>query len=240
MVEKIGASLIKWELLDPTTDGCCLITQMILGGLTQYHTMAQGIPTTIEKSLKPVIQHYIWDSKAQSLPRSDDIMFLDFAKGGRKILDIQARNEATALMKLRRLVNFSRTCPLRADVTRALSLCCIPKAGSYRWEARADMFLLTESERRSYANNASVPKVLQAVLAAYVKYNVSFNALQYPIQHLTNLPAWHSIGQDERPGLLINENNRESKRLRKNHRVRTVSDLMRVVNDGENEDHEGA
>ena len=47
-IEKIAASLKKWEANHPTTEGRRLITQMIIGGMTQYLAKVQGIPETAE------------------------------------------------------------------------------------------------------------------------------------------------------------------------------------------------
>lgn len=90
ILEKISKSLKQWEKFNPLMEGRRLIILMIVGGMTQYYTMAQGMPKQVENTLQVIIQNYIWNSTARSPPHADDTMFLPFAKEGQKLLDIKS------------------------------------------------------------------------------------------------------------------------------------------------------
>jgi len=51
-VEKIAACLKRWEASHLTTKGRRLITQMSIGGMTQYLAKVQGIPESVMKTLR--------------------------------------------------------------------------------------------------------------------------------------------------------------------------------------------
>lgn len=62
-IEKIATNLKRWEANHPTAKGRRLITQMIIGGMTQYLTKVQGIPETAQKTLEHLICNFAWNGK---------------------------------------------------------------------------------------------------------------------------------------------------------------------------------
>jgi hypothetical protein len=64
IISKIENQLKTWEKAYPTLEGCKLITQMMIGRMTQFHTRAQGMPDSIEKRLSKLMREFIWQSKA--------------------------------------------------------------------------------------------------------------------------------------------------------------------------------
>ncbi|KAJ8587400.1 hypothetical protein M405DRAFT_852875 [Rhizopogon salebrosus TDB-379] len=62
ILDKIATRLNHWNLGHPTLDGKRLIIQMIVGGMTQFLTKAQGMPTHVENSLTKSIRNFIWDN----------------------------------------------------------------------------------------------------------------------------------------------------------------------------------
>jgi phospholipase/lecithinase/hemolysin len=62
-IEKIAASLKKWDANHPTTEGRRLITQMIIGGMTQYLAKVQGMPETALKTLDRIIRNFAWSGE---------------------------------------------------------------------------------------------------------------------------------------------------------------------------------
>lgn len=220
-------------------EGRRLIILMIVGGMTQYYTMAQGMPKQVENTLRVIIRNYIWNSTTRSPPRADDTMFLPYAKGGRKLLDIKSRNEAINLMKLKRLLNFSETRPLCADATQALLMNAIPAGEQmkYHENARVDIFLQSIFNRSTYARNPKIPRDLKAVMQAYIDYRVTFYALRFPNGHLRKLPAWNHIGHDPQSKITLRENSPAGKCLRVIHNISKIEDLMAFVGNIENEEH---
>ncbi len=51
-LDKIEENLGRWELEHPTMEGRQLIIIMVVGGMTQYLTEVQEMPTNIEKWLE--------------------------------------------------------------------------------------------------------------------------------------------------------------------------------------------
>lgn len=99
-VEKIQSVLEYWTRSHPTQDGKRLIVGMEVGGRTQYLTKVQGMPKDIEKQLQKIIRKFMWDD-SQSMV-NEDTLYLDISLGGKKLLDIEARNEAILLKTLQR------------------------------------------------------------------------------------------------------------------------------------------
>jgi len=60
-LDRVDASLRQWSKSHPTYDGKCLITNMVVGGMTQYLTCVQGMPIEIEQALTKCIQQFIND-----------------------------------------------------------------------------------------------------------------------------------------------------------------------------------
>jgi len=59
VIEKIETALDQWSKSHPTMEGRKHIIQMVIGGMTQYLTKAQGMPSEIEKRLSKKIRTFI-------------------------------------------------------------------------------------------------------------------------------------------------------------------------------------
>jgi hypothetical protein len=62
IMNNIEKSLTQWNKTYPSIEGRRLITQMTIGGMTQFHTRAQGMPRGIEDHLNKKIREFIWNS----------------------------------------------------------------------------------------------------------------------------------------------------------------------------------
>ncbi|KIK36516.1 hypothetical protein CY34DRAFT_94245 [Suillus luteus UH-Slu-Lm8-n1] len=62
VLNNINTALKRWKNGHPTLDGKKLIIQMIVGGMTQFLTKAQGMPKNIETALTKIIWGFIWDN----------------------------------------------------------------------------------------------------------------------------------------------------------------------------------
>jgi len=65
-IEKIAASLKRWEANHPTTEGRRLITQMIIGGMTQYLAKVQGVPESAMKTIERITRNFAWSGDGAS------------------------------------------------------------------------------------------------------------------------------------------------------------------------------
>ncbi|KAF8301081.1 hypothetical protein DL93DRAFT_2067484, partial [Clavulina sp. PMI_390] len=100
VVEKITTSLERWNNHHPTMIGRRLIAQMIVGGMTQFLTRAQGMPEKVERRLAQIAWRFIWNIPTGSPPIINDFLFAPFVEGGLAALDLSARVEAIDLIKL--------------------------------------------------------------------------------------------------------------------------------------------
>ncbi|KAF8295410.1 hypothetical protein DL93DRAFT_2068423, partial [Clavulina sp. PMI_390] len=110
VIEKITASLARWNNHHPTMIGRRIIAQIIIGGMTQFLTRAQGMPDKIEQKLTQIAWRFIWNVPTASPPILNEFLFMPFTEGGLEALDLSARIEAINLMKLKQII---RTDPLR-------------------------------------------------------------------------------------------------------------------------------
>jgi hypothetical protein len=119
VLEKIDHNLDLWEKSHPTMEGRRLIVQMVVGGMTQYLTQVQGMPSEIEKQIARRVRKYVWDDKNVS-PVNEQTLYAPIEMGGRALLDISSRNEAIAVMWLRNYLVFGPNRPAWALVVDAL------------------------------------------------------------------------------------------------------------------------
>ncbi|KIY48654.1 hypothetical protein FISHEDRAFT_22199, partial [Fistulina hepatica ATCC 64428] len=60
VLDKIDSSLNNWEKGKPTMEGRKLLTQWIIGGMSLFLAIVQGMPKTVEKRLKKRIRTFMW------------------------------------------------------------------------------------------------------------------------------------------------------------------------------------
>ncbi|EJD36215.1 hypothetical protein AURDEDRAFT_36909, partial [Auricularia subglabra TFB-10046 SS5] len=58
--DRIYEKLDRWDRTHPTPIGRGIITQAVIGGLTQYLTAAQGMPKALEKRLDNAAVDFFW------------------------------------------------------------------------------------------------------------------------------------------------------------------------------------
>jgi hypothetical protein len=61
VLEKIEQNFKRWNMCNPSLDSKHLIVQMIIGGMTQFLTNAQGMPKSIETAITKEIRTFIWN-----------------------------------------------------------------------------------------------------------------------------------------------------------------------------------
>ena len=99
---------------------------MIIGGMTQFHATAQGMPDHIKRYLMTLSRKFIWGSDSPPpLPMS--LLNSPINSGGRNIINIKFRNKAIHIMKLRKLYLSPPNRPVAADAVIAIIKACLPK-----------------------------------------------------------------------------------------------------------------
>ena len=141
-LEKIDCKLECWSRNHPTQDGKRLIIGMVVGGLTQYLTRVQGMTEEVTTLVRRKITKFLWDDASPMV--SAQTMSGQFIDGGKKILDIQARNEAIDLMRLKSYLRLDDTCPRWAKVADIPMSRSIPKSQNIPIDtSRVNTFLQT-------------------------------------------------------------------------------------------------
>ena len=96
IVENCIKCLKNWKAAKHSLEGRRLIIQMQVAGVTQYLTRVQGMPQEVKDTLNSQIRKFMWNYE-----RTDTVnhaqMSAPHEKGGKKVLDIEARNKAIHL-----------------------------------------------------------------------------------------------------------------------------------------------
>lgn len=220
VVDRVNKRLEKWATSYPTMRGRKLIVQSVVGGLTQFLTMAQGMPTNIEVALTKIIRGFMWG--ADSSPRlALSSLQCPEDEGGLNLLDITARNEAIELMWLKSYLDLSPARPPWATVTDALIDLSAPPATIP--SARGNNFLQTWKPATRGQRASLMGKDSARMLKVARKYNLNLEALRLTPQLRAQLPAWYHIAAPPRPITGIT-----AKCLINTHQNTTVAHLLKT------------
>ena len=187
-IEKIATALKKWEANHPTTEGRRLITQMIIGGMTQYLAKVQGMPESALKTLKKLIKNFAWSSESKPTI-SMQHMSSGISEGGKKVLDIYACNKAIQLTWVQAYLKLDETHPTWALIANEILKCDIPgepKTLAETPNARINQFLQlwhsrTNKKLTTDNNKKHIPDDLREMLKVAKKYRVNLEAI-HPAQ----------------------------------------------------------
>ena len=225
-LKKIDYKLEWWSRSHPTQDSKHLIIGMVVGGLTQYLTRVQGMTEEVTTLIKQKITKFLWDDAAPMV--SAQTMSGQFIDGGKKILDIQARNEAIDLMRLKSYLRLNDTHPRWAKVADTLISQGIPKSQNIPTNtSRVNTFLQTWTPTTNKAS--MLPSSLHGMLKTATKYQVELDPLS-PSQALHRcMPVWYHKGQDERK--YPQNNGKWAKCQKSNHKIQTVGEIYPYINE---------
>ena len=222
ILQKTEAFLDRWGRCHPTLSGRKNIIQMGPGGITQYLTMVQGMPKTVEHSLNAMIRKFLWKG-VRTPPVSLDTLCLPVEEGGIGLLDLEARNEAIELTWTKRYLDLSPQRPQWAWAADALvSMAASADAGAISRPAQINTFL--QSWKPSLGTKSKLPHYLRRMLTVAKKHHVSFAAIKLSRKAKLDLPIWYHLGAVKK--LRTMNNSVRGKCLRKTHKVRTVAELL--------------
>ncbi|KAJ7078704.1 hypothetical protein B0H15DRAFT_788762, partial [Mycena belliarum] len=182
--------------------------------MTQYLTQVNGMPQHIFKHLQKAMREFMWDGK--SSPVSLDMLMAPRAAGGKKLLDLQARNDALQLMKLKSYLDLDPTTRAAwAYLTDKRLAKIVTKDSRAMEDALVNTFIQTWSP-----NERKWPKRHREMLKCAKKYGVAFDAIHPSPEIQGQLPLWHHFGED--PNKTQINNSPACQCLRSNHRVLNV------------------
>ena len=225
ILENVCKRLKRWGAARHSLEGRRLIIQMQVAGVTQYLTKVQGMPKDVETELNKQIRKFMWNYETTDTVNQSQ-MYAPHEKGGKKLLDIEARNKAIHLTWLKAYLNLG---PDRATWTFfADAIICtdIPKSRLIDDdpESRIMPFIQTWEAR---SRGSSIPEDLRQMLRLAKEYNVRVTARNPSKEARKSLPLWYHIQSDQSARKLYKS--RTAKCLRRRHSVKLVRDALHLL-----------
>ena len=155
-------------------------------------------------------------------------MSSQISDGGKKILDVQARNEAIELMKLKSYLRLDEHRPRWAKVADALINHNISKSQNI-WDDNSTMNTFLQTWAPAIRKGSKLPGCIKEMIKTAKKYHVDLNP---PLPCTTlhrNMPIWFHKGQDQEKH--PQNNGKWAKCQRNNHEILTVHELDTYVNE---------
>ncbi|EJD46496.1 hypothetical protein AURDEDRAFT_19202, partial [Auricularia subglabra TFB-10046 SS5] len=72
-LDKLNATLDRWEKTSPTAFGKGIISKIIIGGHTQYLTAAQGMPDDVQDRIEKITVDFFWGEGKKHLINIDTL-----------------------------------------------------------------------------------------------------------------------------------------------------------------------
>ncbi|KAF5373348.1 hypothetical protein D9615_007464 [Tricholomella constricta] len=227
-MEKITIDLGMWNKGHPTLKGRSLISKVVIGGYTQYLARVQGMPKEIEHRLDKMSRDFMWNG-AKIPPVKQTTLNQALAKGGRKCMNIIARNEAIELTKLKSYLKLDGERPRWAKVADELMGRNISTRRCVRDETSIVNHYLQDYTIKTRASNTTLPESLRRMQRTADKYNVTFAPIALSTNLKENMPMWYHIGVSNGKSLI---NNDEWARCQRHtHCITTVGEMIRYVDE---------
>lgn len=235
IIDKARSTVRNFEHYFPVFEGRALVSRMIVGGYTQFLTMAQGMPEEVEEILHKMIKNHFWSHKKPTI--NENQICLPKKLGGYGVLDIRLRNKAIYLRKSGRIITSANPRHISVDAAHAYILAQAPASVK---NVNDNVTLSEPFIQRGWS-----PSVYKARIAPHLRIplNVavkSTNGLTFATAFLTNdektqLPYWNHIGW---PSTARHNNNTNHPIcLRRIHRVYTVGDMQTNAKNYESAQH---
>ena len=220
IIDKAHKNLETWNKSHPTLFGRKLIIQMIIGGYTQFLTMAQGMPNHIESTLIRMIRNFMWSDS--STPKiAMETLYRPIEEGGLNLLDLNARNEAIEIMWLKTYLTTPAARPTWTKITDILIDAAAPKETIKR--ARTNTFLQTWKPNVNKTCTNRLNRDIIRMVKASKKYGLTFSAIKLSPRLKEQMPAWYHPGSEKH-----HTKNRTAKCMIGTHNVTAIADLIRM------------
>ncbi|KAF6755002.1 hypothetical protein DFP72DRAFT_749255, partial [Ephemerocybe angulata] len=191
MLKKIDTTLERWSRNHPTVRGLVMGNNTMVGGYTQYLTRVQGMPTSVLKSIRKKTDNFVYakhgERKANTIAM--DVLFNNKDDGGLGLLDMEARNEAIDIMRLRTYLLHPEARPIwcrLADILLARS--AVMKFKNVGPEALVNP--LTQNWRVNLSSE-KLPSNLKRMMRVAYKYNAAPIAIGASRELKSKMPLWY-------------------------------------------------
>lgn len=228
ILDRTVATLKRWSNLFPSTTGKCMIANMIIGGMSQYLTAADGMPREILKKLEKLTTDFFWDWK-KTHTINKHTLHLPSRAGGKDLLDIEARNESIYLVWTKKLYADESERPLWAYI--ALEI--IRRSINSKYKTRVRHTERTDPLTQSWnASKRKLPNELKHIETVSKKYGLTIDSPLPSLDVRLKMPIWHHFASYSKSG----QNSHTANCLKTTHAVHTVEDLYEIADPGD--DHE--
>jgi ribonuclease HI len=223
VLDKIDKSLKQWAKSHPTLEGKRLIIQMTVAGMTQHLAKAQGMPQEVERQLMKRVRAFIWDTEGTP-PISATTLALPKEEGGKKLLDLEARNKAIQLTWLKAYLMEGPRRPiwsyLADEIIRSNAINLHSKLSP---QERNNIFL------QSWRTNLNkLPEDLKSMINIAKEFGVRPEVLQPSQSVKESRPLWMHSSANELLRLL--GGTKLAKCLREKHKIQKVGQAKQLTN----------
>ena len=227
IVEDCCKRLKRWGSAKHTLEGRRLIVQMQIAGGTQYLTKVQGMPKSVEKSLDNEVRRFMWNYENTDTVNRQQ-MHAPHEKGGKKVLNLEARNKAIHLTWLKSYLNIGANRATWAYFADALIATDIPDSYQIDRDPESRIMPILQTWHTK-ATKSALPTDLKEMLKLAREFNVQVTTPNPSLEAKLDLPIWYHVHTAPSARKLYKTKN--AKCLRKNHNVRTVRDAVSVISE---------
>ena len=225
IVEDCCKRLKRWGAAKHSLEGCRLIVQMQIGGVTQFLTKVQGMPREVETELNKQIRRFMWNNE-----KSDTVnqaqMYAKHKKGGKKVLDLEARNKAIHLTWLKAYLNLDSKRATWTYFADAMLKDDIPPSHKIDQDPQSRIMpIVQEWDTRS--KGSTLPEDLRMMLKLAKECNVQLAATTPTREVQEALPIWYHARSA--PSVRKLYKTRTAKCLRRKHGMKLVRDAMTTL-----------
>jgi ribonuclease HI/exonuclease III len=228
LVQRISSTLELWNRRQLSPRGKKLVIDMVVGGSMQYLAKVQGAPNSICCNLQRLVTRFMWPNH-HSPPINMETLFRPKKEGGLGLLDVQSRIKAINLTWLKPLLDFSPNRPTWAHATDAILSHFTANSNTVKDRQVMILYFLQNWTVKGNSSS-SLPAWIKSILNDAKLYRVAFRPIKLTPDLKRKLPIWFHLGLP--PGTLGGPNSKASKCLRRNHKVRTVSDIEAIAEYG--------
>ncbi|KAF6748278.1 hypothetical protein DFP72DRAFT_758207, partial [Ephemerocybe angulata] len=187
IIELLDKKVTYWLRSNPSLEGRSYLTKLEPGARTLFKAMVQCMPKQAEKIIAKIINRIMWGGKTVGV--SHAIASLPYEKGGKKVLNIVHRNEATHLKRAVRYAADNRgDWAIVADQLIEEDIPDSQKVDDL--DATMHIFLQTWSARKQRAAS-KLPESVFQMLSVAAKYNVRYAPPILSEETRRALPAWY-------------------------------------------------
>ncbi|KAH6886053.1 hypothetical protein BKA70DRAFT_1123464, partial [Coprinopsis sp. MPI-PUGE-AT-0042] len=191
---------------------------MTIIGSTQYRTRVQGMPEDVMKHLRNKMNNFLWGGNTPMVGLNQTRLERD--EGGLRLIDLEARNDAIKLMRLKAYLTMGPKRPKWAYAADRLLALNIPRKHRVLEPGSSMNMFLQSWEATTRGDRSRAPKTIREMVKTAKKYGVKFVPGEMDNNTRDSMPLWFHIGFDE--SKKRNQNSKTAVCLRTMHEIATV------------------